>query len=72
MKRIWVSFDQGDEAWLNAAAAREGTAATELVRRAVRLLRAREPLERQSFDELLLRTQGLWHDEYPERLRDEW
>jgi hypothetical protein len=76
MKRTLISLDEADKAWLDTAAAREGTSVTELVRRAVRLLREREPLERQRFDEILRRTQGLWREEdgreHQVRLRDEW
>lgn len=76
MKRTVISLDEGDKAWLDAAAAREGTPATELVRRAVRLLREREPLERQPIEEILQRTRGLWSGEdgleHQTRLRSEW
>ena len=76
MKRTLISLDEADKAWLDAAAAREGTAATELVRRAVRLLRERESLDRQPLDEVLRRTRGLWRGgdglEHQVRLRDEW
>jgi len=76
MKRTLISLDESDKDWLDAAAAREGTAATELVRRAVRLYRERASLERQPFDEILRRTRGLWRGEdglqYQTRLRDEW
>lgn len=76
MKRTLISLSDADKAWLDATAAREGTAATELVRRAVRLLRQRESLERQPFEEVLQRTQGLWRGgdglEHQARLRDEW
>jgi hypothetical protein len=76
MKRTLISLEDRDKAWLDAAAAREGTAATELVRRAVKLLRERESLERQPFAEILERTRGLWRGEdgldYQTSLRDEW
>lgn len=76
MKRTLISLDGSDKAWLDAAAAREGTAATELVRRAVRLLRQRECLESQPFEEVLQRTQSLSRGDdglaHQARLRDEW
>jgi hypothetical protein len=76
MKRTVISLEERDKAWLDAAAAREGTPATELVRRALRLLRERESLERQPFREVLRRTRGLWRNgdglDYQTRLRDEW
>jgi hypothetical protein len=76
VKRTLISLEDRDKAWLDEAAAREGTAATELVRRAVKLLREREQLQQQPFGEVLLRTRGLWRAggglEYQTRLRDEW
>ncbi len=54
-----MALEERDKAWLDAAAARDGTPATELVRRAVKLLRVREPLERQPFVEVLRRTSGI-------------
>jgi hypothetical protein len=76
MKRTVISLEDRDKAWLDATAAREGTAATELVRRAVKLLRERELLERQPFTEVLRRTRGIWrHGDgltYQRHLRDEW
>jgi hypothetical protein len=76
MKRAVISLDEKDKAWLEDAARREGRAAAELVRRAVRLLRERESLEGQPFSELLQRTSGIWRSgeglAYQDRLRDEW
>ena len=76
MKRTVISLEERDKAWLDAAAAREGTPATELVRRAVKLLRDREPFDRQPFDEVLRKTRGLWRRgdglAYQKSLRDEW
>lgn len=76
MKRTLISLEDRDKEWLDAAAAREGTAATELVRRAVKLLREREALGRQPFDEILRRTRGMWRGPdglaHQRKLRDEW
>jgi hypothetical protein len=76
MKRTVISLEDRDKEWLDAAAAREGTAATELVRRAVKLLREREPVLQQPFGEVLRRTRGLWRGgdglAYQGKLRDEW
>jgi hypothetical protein len=76
MKRTVISLEERDKAWLDETAARQGTAATELVRRAVKLLRERQSLEQQPFGEVLRRTRGLWRSgdglEYQTRLRDEW
>jgi hypothetical protein len=75
VKRTPISLEDRDKAWLDEAAAREGTAATELVRQAVKLLRERESLQEQPFSEVLRRTRGLWRGgdglEYQTRLRDE-
>lgn len=76
MKRTLISLEDQDKAWLDEAAAREGAAATELVRRAVKLLRERQGLEQQPLSELLRRTRGLWRGEdgldYQVKLRNEW
>jgi hypothetical protein len=76
MKRTVISLAEGDKAWLDEAAAREGAPATELVRRAVQLLRERRSLQEQPFNDVLQRTRGLWQAgdglEYQTRLRDEW
>ena len=76
MKRTVISLGEEDKAWLDAAAEREGAPATELVRRAVRMLRQQELLERQPLSELLRRTRGLWRGadglEYQRGIRDEW
>jgi hypothetical protein len=76
MKRTVISLDDRDKAWLDEAAAREGAPATELVRRAVKLLREQESVQRQPLGDLLRRTRGLWRGgdglEYQTRLRDEW
>lgn len=76
MIRTVISLEERDKAWLDEAAVREGTPATELVRRAVKLLREREATERLPLADLLRRTQGLWRGEdgldYQRRLRDEW
>ena len=76
MKRTLISLPDEDKAWLDAAASQAGEPATELVRRAVRLLRERAPLEQQPLAELLRRTQGIWRGrdglDYQRELRDEW
>lgn len=76
VKRTLISLEDRDKEWLDAAAAREGAPATELVRRAVKLLREREGLERQPFNEVLRRTRGLWRGgdglAHQRKLRDEW
>ena len=49
---------------------------TELIRRAVRLLRGQTAEDYRSLEELLAATSGIWKQgdglEYQNRLRDEW
>ena len=76
MIRTVISLDEADKRWLDQRAAEEGVPMTELIRRAVRLLRDQAPVEHQTFEELLAATSGLWkHGDgltYQERLRGEW
>lgn len=76
MVRTVISLDEDDKLWLDRRAAEEGVPMTELIRRAVRLLRSQAPAEHRSLDELLVATSGLWkHGDglrYQERLRGEW
>ncbi|MGI5863973.1 MAG: ribbon-helix-helix protein, CopG family [Myxococcales bacterium] len=76
MIRTLVSLDEEDKAWLDRRAAAEGVPMTELIRRAVRLLRAHEEPPAASLDELLDKTKGLWRRgdglEYQRASRDEW
>lgn len=75
MVRTVIALPQEDKDWLDREAAREGVSMTELVRRAVRLLRA-ETERRESFSDLLAATAGTWTEgdglEYQRRLRAEW
>jgi hypothetical protein len=74
MVRTVIALDEEDKAWLDERARAEGVPMTELIRRAVRMLRARpgEP----TTEELLDKTRGLWRSgdglEYQRRVRDEW
>ena len=74
--RTVISLDDDDKAWLDAEAAREQVPMTELIRRAVRLLRSRQPVDGTSLEELLRRTAGTWREgdglEYQRRVRSEW
>lgn len=76
MIRTVISLDEDDKRWLDSTAADEGVPMTELIRRAVRLLRSRASSRRLPFDELLGATSGLWKKgdglDYQERMRDEW
>lgn len=76
MIRTVISLDDDDKRWLDRRAKAEGVTMTHLVRRAVRLLRQRDPSPEQTRDELLRRTSGIWTSgdglEYQRRVRDEW
>ena len=79
MVRTVIAIDERDKAWLDRQAAREGVPMTELVRRAIRVLRANGaeiPGPALSLDESLQLTTGIWRGpdglEHQERLRDEW
>lgn len=75
MPRTVISLDEDDKRWLDERARREGVPMTEIIRRIVRLLRARGGNE-PTTEELLERTQGVWRHgdglRYQERLRDDW
>jgi hypothetical protein len=76
MVRTVVSLEEEDKRWLDERAAQEGVPMTELIRRAVRLLREHGRLRRPEINDLLDRTSGIWKQgdglEYQERVRGEW
>jgi len=76
MVRTVISLDEQDKEWLDQRAAQEGVPMTELVRRAVRLLRVHAERDDPPLTELLRRTSRTWrHGDglaYQRRLRDEW
>lgn len=76
MIRTVVSLPEETKAWLDRQAERQGVAMTELIRRAVALLRARVEAERPPLEKLLHETRGAWDGEeglqYQDRVRDEW
>lgn len=76
MVRTVISLDEDDKAWLDARAKEEGVPMTELIRRAVRLLRQRGASEADVTEALLDRTRGIARLgdglEVQRRLRDEW
>jgi hypothetical protein len=75
MVRTIISLDEDDKAWLDARAHELGVPMTQLIRTAVRLLRA-QPAGEPTTSELIDRTRGVWREgdgfDYQERLRDEW
>lgn len=74
--RAVISLHEDDKRWLDKQATREGVPMTELIRRAVRLLRAHQPTNGRGLDELLDATAGNWQGKdgiaYQRRVRDEW
>ena len=76
MIRTVVSLDEDDKRWLDRRAGQEGVSMTELIRRAVRLLRGQTAEDYRSLEQLLAATSGIWKHgdglEYQNRLRDEW
>lgn len=76
MVRTVISLSDEDKKWLDREAARQGVAMTEIVRRAVRVLRERTEQGRPPLERLLAETRGSWPGddglEYQRRLRGEW
>jgi hypothetical protein len=58
MVRTVISLEARDRRWLDRAARAEGVPMTELIRRAVRLLRERSQPQRSHLDVLLDATSG--------------
>ena len=73
MTKTVIALEPEVKQWLDQKALREGVPMTELVRRAVGLLKEQE---RQSFALILERSRGTWTEgdglEYQEKLRNEW
>ncbi|HEX4826544.1 MAG TPA: ribbon-helix-helix protein, CopG family [Candidatus Polarisedimenticolaceae bacterium] len=76
MVRTVISLEQKDKRWLDKTAASEGVPMTELIRRAVRLLRDQTRRERPQLDDLLDATSGSWKLvdglSYQRKMRREW
>ena len=76
MVRTVIALDEDDKRWLDRKAAEEGVPMTEIIRRAVRLLRGQTPAEHISLGDLLDATSGLWKHgdglKYQQKLRREW
>lgn len=73
VSRTIISLEDTDKLWLDEEAKRTGKPMTEVVRIAIRLLRAERE---RSFKELLAETSGTWTEgdglEYQQRIRSEW
>ena len=76
MVRTVISLNEDDKAWLDRRAEEEGTTMTELVRRAVVLLRSQIRKTDPPLETLIEETKGIWKAgdglSYQERLRGEW
>ena len=76
MKRTVISLKEEDKDWLDRRAEEEGVPMTELVRRAVSLLRTQICKTDPPLEILLEETSGLWTAgdglSYQEALREEW
>ena len=76
MVRTVVSLEEKDKRWLDERAAAEGVTMTEVIRRAVRLLRDQSRRRRPGLDDLLERTAGVWKRgdglAYQKKMRREW
>ena len=76
MVRTVISLEAKDKHWLDRAARAEGVPMTELIRRAVRLLREQSRRERPDLDDLLDATSGSWRLgdglTYQRKARREW
>jgi hypothetical protein len=74
--RTVVSLEEDDKRWLDERAKQEGVPMTELVRRAVRRLRAEEGSPSGRLGRLLKQTRGIWKRgdglRYQIALRREW
>lgn len=76
MIRTVISLDEDDKRWLDSESARRGVTMTQMVRDAIRHMRAAPASSATSFDLLLEGTRGLWRQGdglgWQDRLRDEW
>ena len=76
MIRTVISLEDDDKRWLDTRAEKEGVPMTELIRRAVRLLRQQSRREAPDLEDLLARTAGVWKNgnglEYQRTIRREW
>jgi hypothetical protein len=76
MVRTVVSLEEKDKRWLDERAAAEGVPMTEMIRRAVRLLREQTRRRQPGLDDLLDQTAGTWKRgdglKYQEKMRREW
>jgi Ribbon-helix-helix protein, copG family len=76
MVRTVISLEVKEKLWLDRAARAEGVPMTELIRRAVRLLREQSRRERPNLDDLLDATSGSFRLgdglTYQRKVRRDW
>ncbi len=76
MVRTVISLEAKEKLWLDRAARAEGVPMTELIRRAVRLLREQSRRERPNLDDLLDATSGSFRLgeglTYQRKVRRDW
>ena len=76
MIRTVISLSDEDKDWLDRKAQEEGVPMTQLVRRAVVLLREHMAKDPPTFEQLLESTRNMWPNEdgleYQRKLRNEW
>ncbi len=74
--RTVISLKEDDKAWLDRRAKEEGITMTELVRRAITLLKSQIRKTDPPLEALIEETRGIWTAgdglSYQERLRGEW
>jgi|APSaa5957512622_1039677.scaffolds.fasta_scaffold485935_1 hypothetical protein len=76
MVRTVISLTDEDKDWLDRRAQEEGVPMTQLVRRAVVLLREQMEKDPPTFEQLLESTKDVWPNEdgldYQRKMRNEW
>ncbi|MEO8082182.1 MAG: ribbon-helix-helix protein, CopG family [Ardenticatenales bacterium] len=74
--RTVISVTEDDKEWLDRTAARRGVSMTEVVRDAIRRLRATSAMDAPDLAELLERTRGLWAGPdglaWQDQMRHDW
>jgi hypothetical protein len=76
MIRTVISLDEPDKLWLDQQAALQNVPMTEVVRQAVRALRAARQQSGDDFAALIASTGGIWPNgdglDWQQEIRDEW
>ncbi len=76
MVRTIIGLDPDEKRWLDEKARQEHVPMAEIVRRAIRRLRAESESKEAPLDDVLQRTSGIWRQgdglAYQRRVREEW